>query len=322
MITRKKKRLRIFFMGTPIFSLPSLISLLQHEKVVGIATQPDKPAGRGRKFTLSAVKEVALHKKISLYQPEKIDGNFLKKLSTLNIDVIVVVAYGKKLPVKLLHIPRLECIAAHPSLLPKYRGAAPIEWAIIRGEKKTGVTIIRVNEEIDAGDIILQEEIDISPDETTQNLGQRLSSLAARMLQESLKQIEAGNAKYTLQQGEVSTARSIRKADGLIRWSSKAHEIHDLVRGLNPRIGAYTHLHRKMLKIWKTEIISNNKASLTNHQLGEIIGLKNGIMVNVAEGAILIKELQPENRRKMSAVEYLSGHTIRIGSLFKDKISG
>ncbi len=309
--------MRIFFMGTPAFSLPSLISLLQHEKVMGIATQPDRPAGRGRKLMPSAVKEVALHKKILLYQPEKIDDNFLSELSSLNIDVIIVVAYGKKLPAKLLHIPRLGCICAHPSLLPKYRGAAPIEWAIIRGEKKTGVTIFRVNEEIDAGDIILQEEINISPDETAQDLGERLSSFAARCLKESLKQIEAGNVRYTPQQGEVSTARSIRKADGLIRWSSKAHEIHTLVRGLNPRIGAYTYLHGKMLKIWKTEVISNNKISLTGHQLGEIVGLKNGIMVNAVEGAVLIKELQVENRRKMSAVEYLSGHTIRIGSLFK-----
>jgi methionyl-tRNA formyltransferase len=310
--------MRVFFMGSPHFSLPSLTSLLQYENVVGIATVPDKPAGRGKKLTPSAVKEVALREGIPLYQPEKIDDNFLKQLSNLNIDIITVVAYGKKLPPKLLSIPALGCIAAHPSLLPKYRGAAPIEWAIIRGEKKTGVTIISMNEGIDTGDIILQEKINISPNETAQELGQRLSSLAAKMLQESLKQIEGGEARYMPQKGEATLARSIQKEDGLIHWSSKAQEIHNLVRGLNPRIGAYIHFHGKMLKIWKTEVVSNNKISLTNHRLGEIIGLENGIIVNTAKDAILIKELQPENRRKMSAVEYLSGHTLEVGSLFGD----
>lgn len=319
MITRKRRRLRVFFMGSPAFSLPSLISLLQYENVVGIATVPDKPAGRKKKLTPSAVKEVAIREGIPLYQPEKIDDNFLKQLSSLNIDIIIVVAYGKKLPLTLLHIPTLGCIAAHPSLLPKYRGAAPIEWAIIRGEKKTGVTVIRVNEKIDAGDIILQEEINISPDETAQDLEQRLSFLASKMLLKSLKQIKAGNARYVPQQGEASTARFIQKADGLIHWSSKAYEIHNLVRGLNPRIGAYIYFHGKSLKIWKTKIILGNKDLLTNYQLGEIIGLKNGIMVNTAEDAILINELQPENRRKMSAVKYLSGYTLKVGSLFGDK---
>lgn len=319
MITRKKRRLRVFFMGSPAFSLPSITSLLQYENVVGIATVPDKPAGRGKKLAPLAVKEAALRRGISLYQPDKMDDNFLEQLRSLKIDIIIVVAYGKKLPVKLLHIPILGCIAAHPSLLPKYRGAAPIEWAIIRGEKKTGVTIIRVNEEIDAGDIILQEEIDISPDETAQALGERLSSLTSEMLQESLKQIEMGSVRYVPQQVEASTARSIQRADGLIHWPSKAYEIHNLVRGLNPRMGAYTYLHGKLLKIWKTKIILDNKTLLTNHRLGEIIGLENGIMVNTAEGAILIKELQPENGRKMSAVKYLLGHTLKVGSLLGDK---
>lgn len=319
MIARKKRRLRVFFMGSPVFSLPSLVSLLQCENVVGIATVPDRPAGRGKRLTSSAVKEAALREEIPLYQPEKIDDNFLKQMRDLSIDVIVVVAYGKKLPLKLLDIPALGCIVAHPSLLPKYRGAAPIEWAIIRGEKKTGVTIIRANEGIDAGDIILQEEINISPDETAQDLGQRLSFLTSKMLQKSLKQIEAGNVRYTPQQGEASIARLIKKTDGLIRWSSKAYEIHNLVRGLNPRMGARTFLYGKSLKIWKTKIILGNRDLLTNYQLGEIIGLKNGIMVNTAEDAILIEELQPENGRKMSAVEYFSGHALKVGSLFGDE---
>lgn len=311
-----KKPLRVFFMGTPAFSLPSFTSLLQNENVVGVATAPDRPAGRGKKLTPSAVKEAALCGGIPLYQPEKLDDDFLRKLDKLKIDIIVVVAYGKKLPRKLLDLPPRGCIVAHPSLLPKYRGAAPIEWAIIKGEKTTGVTVLRMNEEIDAGDIILQEETDISPDETAGNLEKRLSSLASEVLQRSLEQIKAGNASYTPQEGEVSFAPPIRKADSLICWSSKAYEIHNLVRGLNPRMGAYTFFRRRSLKVWKTEIISGNEELLRNHQPGEVIGLKDGIMVNTVRDIILIKELQPENGRKMSAVDYLCGHAIGVGSLF------
>ncbi len=320
--------MRIVFMGTPRFAGPSLEALVKDEEIVGVVTQPDRPRGRGRKVELSSVKRMAEKYKLPLYQPIHLEHpRFRDWLREQNPEIIMVVAYGQILPPSILCFPPRGCLNAHASLLPRYRGAAPIEWALIRGEKITGVSIILMNEGMDEGDIILQESLGIGPNDTAGILSERLAFLAAKLLLRSLERIKKGKIEPILQADEEATyAPRLKKSDGLIDWRASAREVHNLVRGLNPRPGAYTYIRGrdkgqgKILKIWKTEIIiDDQKSATTKRQPGEIVEIikDKGLVVIAGRGSLLIKEVQKEGGRKMSAEEYVKGHPLKIGCVLE-----
>ena len=253
--------LNILFMGTPDFAMESLKAIYEAKfNIVGVVTNPDKPQGRGMKVSYTPVKKYALEKNIPIYQPEHIKNNpeMLKTIKKINPDVICVVAYGKILPKEILDIPRFGAINVHGSLLPKYRGAAPIQWAVINGDKTTGITTMYMDEGMDTGDMILKKEDFIEDNETTGMLWERLSKMGGELLVETLKKVENDIAPRTKQQGEASYAPMLNKEMARIDWENKtASEIKNLVRGLNPIMGAYSYLDGKKLKIWKIERISN-----------------------------------------------------------------
>ncbi|NOX96965.1 MAG: methionyl-tRNA formyltransferase [Nitrospirae bacterium] len=317
--------MKIVFMGTPQFALPSLGALIKSEEVVGVVTQPDRPRGRGKKVEPSPVRKVAEKYQLPVYCPSSLHHlQFRNWLKDRNPEIIIVVAYGQILPPDILRFPSRGCLNAHASLLPRYRGAAPIERAIIKGEKKTGVTIIQMNEGLDAGDIILQEAVDIGPDDTAGVLGEKLSSLSAELLLKGLKKIKEGKVKVIPQNNKEATyVLPLKKSDGLIDWNTSAGNIHNLVRGLNPRLGAYTCIRRdkgpeKILKIWKTEpATGNQKGGTTTSRPGEVMGIikDEGLVVSTGAGFLLIKEVQEEGSRKMPVREYLQGRPLKVGSI-------
>ena len=326
--------MRIVFMGTPGFALPSLETLVKSEEVVGVITQPDRPKGRGRKVEPSSIKGMAERYELPLYQPVDLEHpRFRDWLKERKPEIIIVVAYGQILPPDVLDFPPQGCLNAHASLLPLYRGAAPIEWAIIRGEKRTGVTIILMNKGIDKGDIILREFLDIAPDDTAGVLSGRLASLSARLLLRSLEMIREGKIKPSPQHNEEATyAPRLKKSDALINWKASARDIHNLVRGLNPYLGAYTHIggvdkrQGKVLKIWETELITNYQLPITKKRSrGEVLEIVKGkgMMVSTGGGALLIKEVQGEGGRKMPVGEYLKGHPLAVGYILgKEVVKG
>lgn len=316
--------MKIIFMGTPQFALPSLKILVKSEEVVGVVTQPDRPKGRGRKIESSPVKKMAEEYKLPLYQPTTLkDPYFQDWLRSLKPELIVVVAYGQILPSDILCFPPRGCLNAHASLLPRYRGAAPIEWAIIKGEKRTGITIILMNKGMDEGDMIFQESIDIGPNDTAGILAERLASLSAELFLRSLESIKKERLDIIPQDNDGATyAPCLKKSNGLIYWQTSARNIHNLVRGLNPRPGAYTYVRetgkeqKKMLKIWRTELPADNREPITAEgplgRVGEII--KNeGLIVIAGRESLLIKEVQGEGGRKMSVEEYVKGHPLKVG---------
>lgn len=255
--------MKIIFMGTPDFAKESLKAIYEagHE-ILGVVTNPDKAKGRGMKVSESPVKEYALLKNLKIYQPEKVRKNeeFIEEIKNLKPDVICVVAYGKILPKEILEIPKLGCINVHGSLLPKYRGAAPIQWAVINGEKVTGITTMYMDIGMDTGDMILKKEIEIGADETTGELWERLSKIGGELLVETLEKIENGTAPRIPQGEEFSNAPMLDKEMSKIDWNNKtAQEIKNLVRGLNPIMGTYTFLNGKKIKIWKVDVIDENE---------------------------------------------------------------
>ncbi|MBC7189139.1 methionyl-tRNA formyltransferase, partial [Candidatus Aerophobetes bacterium] len=228
-------------MGTSGFGCPSLEKLTESEEVLAVVTQPDKPAGRGKRILPPPVKLLAEKKNIPVYQPQDIrESSFTEEIARLKPHLIVVVAFGKILPPQIFNIPRIFSINLHPSLLPRLRGPAPIPWAIIRGEPFTGVTVQRITERVDEGEIILQEKIRIEPEDTCGTLTEKLSLLGAEVLLRAIQLIKEGKASLTPQDGEVSYAPRIRKEEGKINWEKPAREIHNLVRALNPYPGAFT----------------------------------------------------------------------------------
>ncbi len=313
--------LRILFMGTPNFAKESLEAVYNtNNEIIGVVTNIDKPKGRGMKMIPTPVKEFALEKNLKIYQPEKIRNNeeFLNEVKKLNPDIICVVAYGKILPKELLDIPKFGCINVHGSLLPKYRGAAPIQWAVINGDKTTGITTMYMNEGMDTGDIILQEETEIGEEETTGELWERLSKIGANLLVKTIELIEKGLAKKIPQGENYSMAPMLNKEMAQINWEEKtAVEIKNLVRGLNPIIGAYTFINNKKYKIWKVKVIENNeflnKFNISiNKNLGEVLiaNEKNGMYIKAKDGIISVLEIQGENSKKMNICDYLRGNKI------------
>ena len=311
--------MRIIFMGTPDFARDSLDAIYNagHE-ILAVVTNIDKPKGRGMKMIYTPVKEFAIEKNIEILQPEKVKNNqeFIDRLRNLNPDVLCVVAYGKILPREVLDIPKYGAINVHASLLPKYRGAAPIQWSIINGDKETGVCTMYMDEGMDTGDIILEEKTKIGEDETTGELWDRLSKIGANLLVETLKKIEDGTVKRKKQGSNYIIAPMLTKEMGNIDWSKSALEIKNLIRGLNPIIGAYTFYKGKKIKIWKAEIAKDT--DYINSKPGQIVFVdkKKGLFVKTGEGILSILEVQAENSKKMDIKSYLNGTNIEDDYIF------
>ena len=312
--------MKIVFMGTPDFAEKSLEAVYNagHE-ILAVVTNPDRPKGRGMKMVASPVKEFAVLKNLKIYQPEKVRKNveFIEEIKKLEPDVICVVAYGKILPKEILEIPKLGCINVHGSLLPKYRGSAPIQWAVINGEKVTGVTTMYMDVGMDTGDMILKEETEIAPDETTGELWDRLAKIGADLLVKTLEQIENKTAPRIPQGEDFSMAPMLDKEMSKIDWESKtAQEIKNLVRGLNPIMGTYAYLNGKKIKIWKVDVVKANSEDTKN---GTVLksDSKDGLYIKAKDGVIKVLEIQGENAKRMNIQDFLRGNQIEVGSIFE-----
>ena len=305
--------MKIIFMGTPEFAVPSLEILLQHHNVVAVVTQPDKPKGRGKKMAFSAVKERALQAGIEVLQPAKVrEEEFIAKLKTYNAELIAVTAFGQILPEEILNMPKYGCINVHGSLLPKYRGAAPVQWAVIDGEKESGVTTMQMDEGLDTGDMLLKAVIPLEEKETGGSLFEKLSDAGAELLLETLDALEAGTA-VPKKQGESPTAyaQMLKKDMGLIDWKKSAAEIERLVRGLNPWPSAYTHLNGRTLKIWQADVLTED----TREAPGTVTAAgKDGLYIQTGRGVLAVRELQLEGKKRMDAGAFLRGYQIEEGT--------
>lgn len=312
------KNMRILFMGTPDFARESLAKLYdENYEICGVVTPPDRPKGRGMKMIACEVKEFALERNLPIFQPEKL-SEIKEEIIRMNPDMVVVVSYGKFLPKSILKIPKFGCVNVHPSLLPKYRGSAPIQWAIMNGDKITGTTIMKMNEKMDAGDIILQQEVEIDENETTGQLWDRLSKISAELLVEAIRQIEIGTAKFMKQGENYTIAPMISKEIAKIDWKKQSSlEIKNLIRGLNPFMGAYAMLGQKKIKFWKAEIVQDKKKE--NADPGTILmaDAKQGLHIRTKDGVLSILEIQGENARKMSIDEFLRGNKIEVEEKLK-----
>ena len=314
--------MKIIFMGTPDFSKESLEAVYNagHE-ILAVVTNPDRPKGRGMKLVASPVKEYAMSKELKIYQPEKIRKNveFIEEMKELKPDVICVVAYGKILPKEILDIPRLGCINVHASLLPKYRGAAPIQWAVINGDKTTGITTMYMDVGMDTGDMILKEEVEIGQDETTGELWNKLSQIGGKLLVKTLEQIENGTAPRIPQNEEFTMAPMLDKEMSKIDWNAKtALEIKNLVRGLDPIMGTYSCLENKKIKIWKVDVLPLSTED-DNTENGTVIKAdsKEGLFIKAKEGIVKILEIQGENAKRMNIQDFLRGNNIEVGAKFE-----
>lgn len=332
---RSDKMLKIVFMGTPDFARVSLEKVYDAgHKIEAVVTNADKPKGRGMKLVPSPVKQFAEEKGIKILQPLKVKNNnlFIEEIKQLNPDVICVVAYGKILPKELLDIPKLGCINVHGSLLPQYRGAAPIQWSVLNGDKKTGITTMYMDVGMDTGDMILKEETEIGDNETTGELWGRLSILGGDLLVKTLKLIEEGKAPREKQGEDFTTAPMLNKEMAKIDWETKeAEEIKNLVRGLNPIMGAYSYINGKKIKFWRVEVISEKDLEnefpelaeygykLKQIQAGTVLfsDVKKGLYIKANGGIIKVLEIQGENARKMNVNEFLRGNSIGVGSMFE-----
>ncbi|MBM4137314.1 MAG: methionyl-tRNA formyltransferase [Nitrospira sp.] len=305
--------MRIVFFGTPSFAVPSLSALLQSgEDISAVVTQTDKRKGRNRTLSPPPVKEFSLERGIRILQPINIkDPLFLSELSAIQPEAIVVVAYGKILPVEILQLPLLGCINVHASLLPKYRGAAPIQWAIISGEKKSGITTMLMDEGLDTGDILLQEETDIAKDDNAETLGKKLSELGAFLLIKTLKGIKKGSVHPIPQRGIPSYAPSLKKDDGKIDWSKAAHEIFNLIRGVYPWPGAYCYFNKERIKINHVKVIQGSGLPYRIEKAGA-----GELLIGTGDGLISIVEIQPEGKKPMSATAFLQGRRLKEGTFF------
>ena len=312
--------MKIVFMGTPDFAQKSLEALYNAGyEILAVVTNIDKPKGRGMKLVESPVKEYAKSKNLTIFQPEKVRKNieFIEQIKKLEPDVICVVAYGKILPSEILEIPKLGCINVHASLLPKYRGAAPIQWAVLNGDKTTGVTTMYMDIGMDTGDMILKQEVEIGENETTGELWDRLAIIGADLLVKTLKQIEKGTAPRIKQSDDFTMAPMLNKEISKIDWKEKtAQQIKNLVRGLNPIMGAYSYLNGKKIKFWKVEVEEDTNS---NQENGTVIKAndKDGLYIKAKDGVLKIIEIQGENAKRMNANDFLRGNKIEIGQKFE-----
>jgi methionyl-tRNA formyltransferase len=305
--------MRIVFMGTPEFAVPSLEALLKSDdSVVGIVTQPDRPRGRGQRLSPSPVKVIAQREQIPLLQPTKMkDPAFLAELSSWKPDLIAVAAFGRILPPAILSLPPRGCINVHGSLLPKYRGAGPIQWALINGETETGITTMLMDEGMDTGAMLLQAKINIGPEDTAGSLSSRLAELGGRLLVETLSQVKAGTLTPLPQDHSQATlAPLLKKEDGVIDWSLPAISIANRIRGLTPWPGAFTFLGADRWTIYRAVAIDE----AATPSPGQITALtKDAIHVATGSGVLAIHELQAANGRRMPVAQYLTGHPLQTG---------
>lgn len=307
--------MRIIFMGTPDFSVGTLEALIVagHEIVLAV-TQPDKPKGRGKAMQFPPVKEAAIAHDIPVYQPTRIrEPECIEYLKQYKPDIMIVVAFGQILPKELLELPVYGCVNVHASLLPKYRGAAPIQWAVINGEAVSGVTTMRMDEGLDTGDMIMKTEVTLDPKETGGSLFDRLAEEGAKLCVETVAAIEAGTATYTPQDHEAATlTRMIKKQLGDIDWTKSAREIECLIRGLNPWPSAYTKLGGKTLKIWDAEVVEADAQA----QPGVITKVgKKEVYVQTGDGQLSLKEVQLEGKKRMEIDAFLRGCQVSEGEV-------
>ncbi len=321
--------MRIVFMGTPDFAVPSLQSLVKAGyEVVGVFTQPDRPAGRGKKLKPSPVKVAAEELGLAVFQPHKIKTpEAIHQLRDLAPDSIIVVAYGQILSKEILQLPTKGCINVHASLLPAYRGAAPIHWAVMKGENRTGVTTMLMDEGLDTGDILLQREAAISNEATTGELHDRLAVLGGELLIDTLHELEMGKLIATPQTGESNYAPLLKREHESLNWTRPAAELHDQIRGLNPWPGAFTSFRGENLKIWRStpwqqkeeDPISNREKEVKAvAEPGEIIRvLGEGLLVQTGDGVLQILEVQPAGKRAMPGRDFFNGRHGQAGEKFE-----
>lgn len=313
--------MKAIFMGTPEIAAKILRGLLEdHKEIIAVVTQPDKPKGRGNQMQFPEVKKVALEYNIPVYQPVKAkDEGFIEQMRQLKPDIILVAAFGQILSKALLDVPPLGCLNVHASLLPKYRGAAPIQQVVIDGEEKTGVTIMKMDVGLDTGDMILKQEVVIAQKETAGSLHDKLADVGAHALLDALRQIEEGSAQYEKQQDELSTyAKPLTKEMGNLDFNKDAIVLERLIRGLNPWPSAYTNLEGKTLKIWSADVVE-----ISNHEeepIGSVIDKdKTSFTIKTANGGLVVTELQLEGKKRMMAGDFLRGFDLKIGTLFNNQ---
>ena len=309
--------MRVIFMGTPDFAVGTLKEIIRAGQEVALAvSQPDKAVGRSGKLQAPPVKRCAEEYGIPVYQPRRVrEPECVEYLRGFAPDLIIVAAFGQIISKEILDLPRFGCVNVHASLLPKYRGASPIQWAVINGDPVTGVTIMRMDEGIDTGDMILREEVALAPDETGGSLFERLSEVGAKLCVTAMKEIEAGTAVYT-PQGEtgVTHTAKIHKELGSIDWSRPAAELECLVRGLDPWPGTYTRFGERTLKIWKPRVIPSERLA----DPGCIVRVgKESLSVQTGDGLLELLEVQPEGKKRMSAASFLNGYAVKEGTFFK-----
>lgn len=303
--------MRVVFMGTPIFSVPILQMLIESDyEVVGVVTQPDKPVGRKRIITPTPIKKLAVEKNIDVFQPEHIKDDY-QKIIDWNPDIIVTAAYGQIIPKELLDYPKYHCINVHASLLPKYRGGAPIHKSIIDGNEQTGITIMYMEEKMDSGDIISQKIVDIDIKDNVGTLHDKLSLTGAKLLIDTLPNIFSGNTNPRKQdQSEVTYSWNIKREDERVVWTRDGEDIYNQIRGLNPWPGAYTTIDNIIVKIWEANTIT----IIHNQNPGKIIRvIDDGIVVSTGNTtSILIKELQISGKKRMKASDYIKGNNVLL----------
>lgn len=308
--------MNIVFMGTPDFAVPPLQMLIDEGHEISlVVTQPDRPKGRGKKDSMPPVKELALKYDLPVSQPERVknDEAFYTHIKALNPDLIIVVAFGQILPESILEIPRLGCINIHGSLLPKYRGAGPIQWSVINQEEVTGVTIMYMDKGMDTGDMLYKKEIVLDPKETSETLYNKMRIIGAEALSEAMPLIVSGGLGRVKQNdAEATYAPMISKALGEVDFDKSAKEIDALIRGLNPWPVAYTYYEGQAIKLWDADVISEN----STYDSGTIAKVaKEGLYVQTGEGQLLIREIQAPNKKRMAVSEYIKGHTILEGQI-------
>lgn len=308
--------MRIVFMGTPEFAVPSLEALLQSEdQVVGVISQPDRPKGRGQQLVAPPVKVIAERAGLPVVQPLKIrTPEFMQTLSSWKPDLIAVTAFGRILHAPILQLPPMGCVNVHGSLLPKYRGAAPVQWAVINGETETGITTMLMDEGMDTGPMLLQEKLAILPDDTAGTLAPRLAELGGRLLVDTITRLKAGTLQSTKQVNELATlAPLLKKEDGVMDWAMSATAVANRVRGLSPWPGAYTFLGGERWNIWKA--VQQNVSTTENP--GTIVAVnKQSILVATGEGLLELQEIQLPNSKRLSVGQFLAGHRVTIGQQF------
>ena len=304
--------MKIVFMGTPDFAVPSLEALIEKFGVEAVFTQPDRPRGRGKKMVFSPVKEVAVKHDIKVFQPEKLkdDREAVEYLKELKPDFIIVVAFGQILTKEVLDIPKYGCINLHASLLPMYRGAAPLNWVIINGEKKSGNTTMLMDVGLDTGDMLLKDEVEITDNMTSGELHDILMNRGGELLIKTIEGLADGSIKGEKQEGETCYAKMLSKETGKINWNNSAESIHNLIRGLNPRPIAHTTYKDENMNIYESEVLAES----SNKEAGTIIEVsKKGMKVSCGKGILLVKKIQFPNGKPLTIEQYINGKDIEVG---------